>query len=59
MIIIEQISDTRVRVSHDGIVVYDSNDERTARRYTEVMPFALDGPRQQGLELKELAESYY
>jgi hypothetical protein len=59
MIIIEQINDTCVRVSRDGIVIYDRNDERTTRHYAEVMPYALDGPRQRGLELKALAESYY
>jgi hypothetical protein len=59
MILIEQLSNAQVRVSRDGIVIYDSHDERTTRYYAEVMPYALDGPRQRGLELKELAESYY
>lgn len=59
MIIFEQFNDTHVRVSYDGLVIYDSHDGRTSRDYTEVAPSALDGPRQRGLELKELAESYY
>ncbi len=59
MILFEQITDTHVRVSYDGLVVYDSHNERSARYYTEVTPLALDGPRKRGLELKELAESYY
>ena len=59
MIIVEQLNDTHVRVSHDGLVIYDSHIERSARYHTEVTPLALDGPRQRGLELKDLAESYY
>ncbi|MEQ1790301.1 MAG: hypothetical protein ABL857_07650 [Rickettsiales bacterium] len=48
-----------MRVSYDGLVIYDSYNNRTSRYYTEVTPLALDGPRQRGLELKEIAESYY
>ncbi len=59
MIIFEQLNDTHVRVSYDGLVIYDSYNNRTSRYYTEVTPLALDGPRQRGLELKEIAESYY
>ena len=59
MILFEQITDTHVRVSYDGLVVYDSYNDRSTRYYTEVTPLALDGPRQRGLELKELAESHY
>jgi hypothetical protein len=59
MIVIEQLSDTHVRVSRDGLVIYDSHDERTTTYYTDAMPYALDGPRQRGLELKALAESHY
>lgn len=58
MIIFELLSDTHVRLSRNGYVIYDSNNEQKSYS-AEVIPLALEGPQQRGLELKELAESYY
>ncbi len=57
MMIIEQLSDAHIRVFKDAVLVYDSNDTRNTRYATMIN--TLDGPLKQGLERKELAESFY
>lgn len=57
MMIIEQLSDTHIRVFKDAVLVYDSHDTRNTRYATMIN--TLDGPLKQGLERKELAESFY
>jgi len=59
MITFEQISDTHIRVFHDGIVIYDSYNDRSTRYYTEAFRNELDDPLERGLVLKALAESHY
>jgi len=57
MITFEQLSDTHIRVFKDAVLVYDSYNTHNTRYATEIN--TLDGPRKQGLALKELAESFY
>lgn len=57
MMIIEQLSDTHIRVFKDAVLLYDSHNTRNTRYATETN--TLDGPLKEGLERKELAELFY
>lgn len=50
MIIIEQLSDSRIQIWRDGYVISVVDEETNSFCYTEVIPQALDSPWQQGLE---------
>ncbi len=57
MITFKQLRDNHIRVYKDAVLIYDSYNTRNTRYATEIN--TLDGPLKQGLELKELAESFY